>query len=143
MATQEKTAITIKADVNAPVEKVWTYWNEPDHITQWNHASDDWHSPWAKNDLRVGGTLAARMEAKDGSFGFEFGGIYDEIQKHKYIGYTLGDGRKVEIWFTPEGDKTAIVETFEAESENSLEMQQMGWQAILDNFKKYAESKGW
>ena len=140
METQEKTVITIEATVNAPVEKVWKYWNQPEHITQWNHASDDWHSPSAENDLRVGGKLAARMEAKDGSMGFEFGGVYDVIRTNDYIEYTLGDGRKVKTTFTSHGSSTRIVESFEAESTHSEEMQRGGWQAILDNFKKYTES---
>lgn len=140
MATQEKTVITIENTVNAPVEKVWKYWNEPDHITKWNSASPDWHTPWAKNDLRVGGTLTARMEARDGSFGFDFAGVYDEIKPNEYIEYTLGDGRKVKINFTSSGNATHIVESFDAETENSEEMQRMGWQAILDSFKKYTEA---
>ena len=140
METQEKTVITIENTVNAPVEKVWEYWTKPEHITQWNNASDDWHTPRAENDLRVGGSFAARMEAKDGSFGFDFGGIYDAVTTNEYIEYTLGDGRKVTITFTADGNKTKLVESFEAESTNSIEMQQGGWQNILDNFKKYTEA---
>jgi len=140
METQEKTVITIEATVNAPVEKVWKYWNQPEHITQWNHASDDWHSPSAENDLRVGGKLAARMEAKDGSMGFDFGGIYDAVTENEYIEYTLGDERKVKVWFTPQGDTTKVKESFEAENTYPHEMQKSGWQAILDNFKKYTEA---
>ena len=140
MQTQEKTVITVETNVNAPVGKVWKYWTEPDHITKWSFASDDWHSPWAKNDLRTGGAFSSRMEAKDGSFGFDFGGVYDDVQDKKYISYTMGDGRKVEIWFKPSGNTTSVVESFEAESENSVELQKTGWQAIMDNFKKYVES---
>ena len=140
MATKEKTVITIEATVNAPVEKVWKYWNEPAHITQWNTPSPDWHSPSATNDLRVGGSLTARMEAKDGSFGFDFGGVYDDVQTNKYIEYTLGDGRKVKIQFTEQGNTTHIVESFDAEEENSVEMQRGGWQAILDSFKNHTEN---
>lgn len=140
MDKQEKTVITVENTVNAPVEKVWEFWTKPDHITKWNAASDDWHSPWAQNDLRAGGKFAARMEAKDGSFGFEFSGIYDEVRPNEYIEYTLGDDRKVKISFTPEGNKTKVVESFEAENTHSIEMQKGGWQAILDNFKKYTES---
>lgn len=140
MTANEKTIITIETNVNAPVEKVWDCWIKPEHITQWNHASDDWHSPWAKADFREGGSFSARMEAKDGSMGFEFGGIYDVIRTHSYIEYTMGDGRKVNVEFTPNGNSTNIVESFEAESTNPLEMQKGGWQAILDNFKKYTES---
>src|ERR1043166_4787307 len=85
METHERTNITVEATVNAPLEKVWEYWTKPEHITKWNHASDDWHSPHAENDLRVGGSFLARMEAKDGSFGFDFGGVYDDVQENKYI----------------------------------------------------------
>ncbi|MDP4146739.1 MAG: SRPBCC family protein [Bacillota bacterium] len=138
---KDKQTITIKATVNAPVEMVWRYWTEPEHIRKWNSASEDWHTPHAENDLRVGGKFLSRMEAKDGSFGFDFGGIYDKVELYKVIAYTLGDGRKVEISFSRGDNKTEIVETFEAESVNSIEMQQSGWQAILDNFKKYTEKQ--
>jgi uncharacterized protein YndB with AHSA1/START domain len=141
METQEKTIITVEATVNSPVNKVWKFWTVPEHITQWNHASDDWHSPHATNDLRVGGSFSARMEAKDGSFGFDFGGVYDDVKTNERIAYTMGDGRKVKITFSSSGNETRIVEKFEAESTNSHEMQKGGWQAILNNFKKYAESK--
>jgi uncharacterized protein YndB with AHSA1/START domain len=107
---------------------------------QWNNASPDWHTPKAENDLRKGGKFVSRMEAKDGSFGFEFWGIYDEVDHLALISYTMGDGRKAEVSFSAEGNQTKITETFEAESENPIEMQKAGWQAILDNFKKYAES---
>lgn len=140
MNTSEKTLITIKTTVNAPVEKVWERWIQPDHITKWNFASDDWHSPWAKADLQVGGKFSARMEAKDGSFGFDFGGTYDVLDTNKQIVYTIDDGRKVDIQFVSNGNTTEVIETFEAETTNPVELQQQGWQAILDNFKKYAES---
>jgi len=140
MKTAEKTIITVKSSINAPVKKVWEYWTKPEHITQWNNASDDWHTPWAKNDLRVGGRFTARMEARDGSMGFEFGGTYDAIQSNEFISYTIDDGRKVEVTFTSQGDMTTVTENFEAEETNSIEMQQGGWQAIMDNFKKYTES---
>jgi uncharacterized protein YndB with AHSA1/START domain len=140
METQEKTIITIESTVNAPVEKVWEYWVKPEHITKWNYASDDWHSPWAKADFREGGNFSARMEAKDGSFGFDFGGVYDIIRKNEYIESTLGDGRKVKVTFSAAGNKTKVVESFEAENTNSVELQKGGWQAILDNFKKYTEA---
>jgi uncharacterized protein YndB with AHSA1/START domain len=140
MATQDKTVITVENTINAPAEKVWQYWTKPEHITQWNNASDDWHTPYAENDFRVGGSFKARMEAKDGSAGFDFGGVNDVITPNEYIEYTIGDGRKVKINFTPDGNKTKVVESFEAESTNSVEMQQGGWQAILDNFKKYTEA---
>lgn len=139
METKEKTVITIESTITAPVEKVWEYWTNPEHITQWNHASDDWHSPWAKTDLREGGSFSARMEAKDGSMGFDFGGVYDVIRQNEYIEYTMGDGRKVKTWFSPEDTTTKVVESFDAEETHSIEMQRGGWQAILDNFKKYTE----
>ena len=140
MTTADKTIITIAATVNAPVEKVWAFWTGPEHITQWNHASDDWHTTSATNDLRVGGAFSAHMAAKDGSFGFDFGGVYDEVVTHQKIAYTLGDDRKVDITFSGNGNATEVVESFEAETENSVELQRGGWQAILDNFKKYVEA---
>ena len=140
METANQTAITVETTVNAPVEKVWKFWNEPQHITKWCQASDDWHAPHAENDLRTGGKFAVRMEAKDGSFGFDFGGIYDEVKINELISYTLGDGRKVGIKFSGNRNETKVVETFEAESENSVDLQRTGWQAILDNFKKYVEN---
>ena len=140
METTSATKITVETIVNAPVEKVWKYWSLPEHITKWCAASDDWHAPKAENDLTVGGKFTTRMEAKDGSFGFEFGGVYDVVKTNELIEYTLGDGRKVEIHFTANGNQTKVVETFDAESTNPVEMQQGGWQAILDNFKKYTES---
>jgi uncharacterized protein YndB with AHSA1/START domain len=136
---KDKIRITIKTTVNAPVEKIWKYWTEPEHIKKWNSASEDWHTPFAENDLRVGGEFHSRMEAKDGSFGFDFGGIYNEVELYKTIAYTLGDGRKVKIDFRAGDSFTEITEIFEAESTNPIEMQQSGWQAILNNFKKYAE----
>lgn len=136
---EDKSEITIKATVNAPVETVWKYWTEPEHIKKWNNASEDWHTIAAENDLRVGGTFLSRMEAKDGSFGFDFSGIYDEIKLYEFIAYTLGDERKVKITFISEENKTEVTETFEAESTHSIEMQESGWQSILDNFKRYTE----
>jgi uncharacterized protein YndB with AHSA1/START domain len=138
--TTNATKITVETTVNAPVEKVWKTWSEPQHIKNWCAASDDWHAPKAENDLRTGGTFSTRMEAKDGSFGFDFGGVYDNVKKNELIEYTMGDGRKVQVTFSPAGDQTKIVETFDAEATNSVEMQRGGWQAILDNFKKYTES---
>lgn len=140
METQEKTVIKVQNTVDAPVEKVWDAFTNPQHITKWNFASDDWHSPSAANDLRAGGSFSYRMEAKDGSFGFDFGGIYDEVRDKEYIAYTIGDGRKVQVSFEPEGNGTKVVESFEAEGQNPVEMQRGGWQAILDSFKKYTES---
>lgn len=140
METQQTTVITVENTVNAPVEKVWEFWTKPEHITKWNNASDDWHTPRAENDLRAGGSFSARMEAKDGSFGFDFGGVYDEVRTNEYIEYTLGDGRKVNITFTDLGGSTKVTESFDAEGTHSVEMQRGGWQAILDNFKKYTEA---
>lgn len=134
-----KNLITIDANCKAPVEKVWKAWTTPGDILQWNNASEDWHTTNAENDLRVGGKFSSRMEAKDGSVGFDFWGVYDEVKPNELLEYTLGDGRKVKIIFTAHGDETKIIETFDAESENSIEMQKIGWQAILDNFKKYVE----
>lgn len=133
------TKITVETKVQAPVEHVWKCWTEPAHITKWNSASEDWHTPFAENDLRAGGKFLSRMEAKDGSFGFDFGGIYDEVHLHEVIAYTMEDGRKVEITFKGNENETEVIETFDAESTNPVDFQQQGWQAILDNFKKYAE----
>ena len=138
--TVQKTVITVEANVNAPVEKVWNLWTGTQHITKWNNASDDWHTPKAEHDLKAGGSFVYRMEAKDGSFGFDFGGIFDVIKPNEYIEYTIGDGRKVKITFTNLGSSTKVTELFEAETENSIELQKGGWQAILDSFKKYAET---
>ncbi|MFL8938038.1 SRPBCC domain-containing protein [Rossellomorea oryzaecorticis] len=138
MGASEK--ITIQTTVQAPVEKVWAYWTEPNHITKWNAASDDWHTPFAENDLRIGGKFLSRMEAKDGSFGFGFGGTYDEVKANEVIAYSMEDGRTVIITFKANGDKTEIVETFDADSENPVDMQRQGWQAILDRFKSYVEN---
>ena len=140
MEATTPTSVTVQNTVDAPVEKVWEYWTKPEHITKWNHASDDWHSPSAENDLRVGGKFSARMEAKDGSMGLEFGGVYDAVETNKLIEYTLGDGRKVSVKFAGSGNQTKVVETFDAENTHPVEFQKGGWQAILDNFKKYVES---
>lgn len=140
MSTATKNMITVSAIVNAPVAKVWDAWTNPEHIVKWNSASDDWHTPKAENDIRTGGKFMSRMEAKDGSWGFDFAGIYDEVKDHELIAYTLGDGRTVQIIFEGEGNTTKVTETFEAETQNSVEMQQSGWQAIMNNFKKYTES---
>jgi len=140
METKEKTVVTVSTVINAPVAKVWEYWSKPEHITQWCSASDDWHAPKAENDLRTGGRFTTRMEAKDGSMGFDFGGVYDAVKNNEYIEYTMGDGRKVQVSFAAKGNTTEVVEKFEAEEMNSVEMQKGGWQAILDNFKNYTES---
>jgi uncharacterized protein YndB with AHSA1/START domain len=124
MNTNKKTEITVSVIVNAPLQKVWQFWTLPEHIKQWNFASDDWHTPKAENDLRVGGKFLSRMEAKDGSFGFDFLGVYDEIKENELITYTMVDGRKAKIIFINEGNATKVIETFEAENENSIELQQ-------------------
>ena len=132
--------ITIEAVVNKNSSDIWTLWTQPEHITKWNQASDDWHSPRAENDMRVGGRFLTRMETKDGSMGFDFSGTYNEVIEHKKIRYTMDDGREVETLFNEENGKTKILTTFDAEKENPLEMQRDGWQAILNSFKRYAEA---
>jgi uncharacterized protein YndB with AHSA1/START domain len=139
METNGKIVITVGNTINAPVQKVWEYWTKPEHITKWNNASDDWHSPSAKNDLREGGNFVYRMEARDGTMGFDFGGVYDAIRTDEYVEYTIADGRKVVVRFTQVGNATELVEEFEAEGTHSIEMQKGGWQNIVDNFKKYTE----
>ncbi len=131
--------ITIQTTIQAPVSKVWDYFTEPTHIVQWNNASPDWHTTSAENDLTVAGKFNSRMEAKDGSTGFDFWGTYDEVLPNEKIAYTLGDGRTVEVLFEGKDGQTQITETFEAEGQNPIEMQRNGWQAILDNFKKHVE----
>lgn len=137
----ERNRITVETIVALPVEKVWKRFVSPEDIVKWYSASDEWHTPAAENDLRKGGKFSYRMEAKDGSAGFDFWGIYDVVQPFHDISFTLGDDRKVEIRFKAEDVSTRITETFEAEEVHPLEMQQQGWQAILDNFKKYAEQQ--
>lgn len=139
METQFK-KITVEATVNAPVEKVWDYWSAPKHIMKWCQASEDWHAPHAENDLRTGGKFSTTMAAKDGSFSFDFGGQYTNVEPHRSMAYTMDDGRKVSITFTAQGNQTHISETFDAETQNPEEMQRGGWQAILDNFKTYTET---
>lgn len=133
--------ITVEVTVDAPVEKAWAAMNDPKHITQWCFASDDWHAPRAENDLKVGGQLKTRMEAKDGSFGFDFLSTYTHIEENKTIEYDIADGRHVKIVFEKlNGNQTRVTETFEMENTHPEEMQRGGWQAILDNYKKHTES---
>ena len=132
--------ITVQTEIDAPVGLVWKCWTTPDDIVGWNAASDDWHTPWAKNDLREGGRFTSRMEAKDGSVGFDFAGTYTKVIQHEYIEYKMDDDRGVKIKFESSGKKTNVLEQFEAETMNSVEMQKNGWQAILENFKKYVET---
>jgi predicted 3-demethylubiquinone-9 3-methyltransferase (glyoxalase superfamily)/uncharacterized protein YndB with AHSA1/START domain len=138
-AQGERLKISVETTVGIPVEKVWEYWTAPEHITKWNFASDDWQTTRSENDLRAGGKFVSRMEAKNGTQGFDFSGTYNEIRLYEYISYSMDDGRKADINFVRDRDKTKIIESFEAENENSAEMQRQGWQSILDNFKKYAE----
>lgn len=134
--------ITVETVINAPVEKVWDYWTRPEHITKWCFASDDWEAPFAENDVRVEGRFKTRMSAKDKSAGFDFTGIYTNVIMNEQIEYDMSDGRHVKITFDeiPEGVK--VTEAFDPETENPAEMQQQGWQAILDNFKGYCEGAG-
>lgn len=141
MEGKVRAKITVEANIHATPEQVWQCWTLPEHITKWNQASDDWHTPYAENDLRVGGRFSSRMESKDGKFGFDFGGVYDVVEPPSRLDYTLGDGRVVHITMEPVDGGTHVIETFEAESENSIERQRQGWQAILDNFKRYVENR--
>lgn len=132
--------INIQATISADKKKVWEYYTDPKHIIHWNFASDDWCCPSAENDMMVGGKYKARMEAKDKSFGFDFEAIYDEIIEEEKFSYHLGDDRQVDVSFENLGDKTKVAITFDTETENTEERQREGWQAILDNFKKYVET---
>lgn len=137
----KKTRITVETTVQTSADTIWNYWTKPEHIMQWNSASDDWHTPRATVDLKEGGTFSIRMEAKDGSAGFDFNGTFTKVIPQKQIEYTMEDGRTVSIQFEDCNGSTHIKETFEAEEENPTEMQRQGWQAILDHFKTYAECK--
>lgn len=132
--------ITVQTTVNASLEKVWKFWNQPEHITKWAFASPEWHTPKAENDLREGGKFSTTMAAKDGSMSFDFWGEYTLVKENEAINYTMGDGRKAEIAFKETPNGVEIIESFDPESENSEEMQKGGWQAILNNFKVYTES---
>lgn len=136
----ENIQITVHALVDAPVSKVWDYYTNPDHITGWNFASPDWCCPRAENDLRAGGKYMARMEARDGSFGFDFEAVYDEVLANHKIVYTMADGRKAVVLFRENQDKTEVTVTFDAENQNPADLQKQGWQAILDNFRQYTET---
>jgi uncharacterized protein YndB with AHSA1/START domain len=140
MELAEKTIIMVQAIINAPIEAVWKYWTTPEDIVEWNTASEDWHTTRAENNLRAGGNFIYRMEAKDGSAGFDFAGVYDKVIINEQIDYTLGDGRKVIVKFSPAAGKVRVVESFEAENTYPVEMQRSGWQAILDNFNKYTKT---
>jgi uncharacterized protein YndB with AHSA1/START domain len=131
--------ITVQNTINASIDKVWEFWTQPEHIKNWSFASAEWHTPYAENDLREGGKFKSTMAAKDGSMSFDFGGEYTLVEKNKAIEYVMEDGRKVEITFTETPDGVEIIESFDPETQNSDEMQQGGWNAILDNFKSYVE----
>lgn len=133
--------MTVQAVVKAPLEKTWECWTGPEHITGWAFASDEWESPVAENDLQTGGTFRTRMQAKDGSSGFDFEGTYTAVKQHELIEYEMSDGRWVKVAFENVPDGVRVTETFDLEQEHSEEMQRSGWQAILDNFKKYVETK--
>jgi uncharacterized protein YndB with AHSA1/START domain len=137
----EPNTITVQATIKSTSERVWDFWNLPEHITQWYFASPDWHAPRAQNDLRVGGKFTTHMAAKDGSFSFDFTGIYSTVKKFSLIEYGLADGRKIKVTFSALGDTVTVTETFDPDTENPRDMQRAGWQAILDNFKRYVESK--
>jgi len=134
-----KDSITVEVIVEAPVEKAWEYWTKPEHVTQWNFASDTWHCPSAENDLKAGGRFTSRMESKDGQLGFDFGGAHKEVAPHQSIASVLDDGRKLLVEFKDLGNSTKIIETFEPEATHTHEQQRTGWQAILENFKKHVE----
>lgn len=138
MKTMEE--ITVKNTIKAPAAKVWEVWTSPAHITKWNNPNADWHTPHAENDLRTGGKFLSRMEAKDGSMGFDFAGTYTEVVPHQHIAYTLDDGRKVKITLKESDGATELIEVFDPESQNPVDMQREGWQAILDSFKSYTEN---
>lgn len=132
--------ITVEKLVKADLPTVWTAWNDPADIKQWNAASDDWHTTQSTVDLREGGTFSARMEAKDGSEGFDFAGTYTRIVPRKAIEYRMGDDREVQVEFVESADGVRVRETFDAETENEPELQRQGWQAILDRFATHVET---
>lgn len=142
MQTKENEMIRVEVNVHAPIEKVWQFWTTPNHIMKWNQASEDWQTTRAMIDLRNGGQFNYRMEARDGSTGFDFAGKYTDVIKYKQISIVLGDGRRVDIYFKSHEESTTIIEQFEPENMNSPELQKNGWQAILDNFKKCVERFG-
>lgn len=141
METLEKTKVRVETTINAPIEKVWALWTDPRHVMHWNNASDDWCTSYAENDLSIGGKFVYRMEARDNSAGFDFGGEYTRIEPLKVIEYKLDDHRKVEVHFHQTGSRTTVTEVFDTESTNPVNVQKKGWQAILDNFRDYVEKK--
>lgn len=133
--------ITVETEIEVPIENVWECWTNPKHITNWNFANNEWYCPFAKNDLKPGGEFLWRMEAKDGSVGFDFTGTYEQIEDRKSISYKMTDGRKVEINFLSKHNIVKMTESFEAEGTHTDEQQRLGWQAILENFKIYVEAE--
>ncbi len=133
-------SIIVTTSISRPITHVWNCFTLPEHVTQWNQASEDWFCPKAENDFKVGGKFVYTMSAKDGSVSFDFWGIYDEIQEYAVIAYTLGDERKVRVTFQEEGEHVLVTEVFDPEQVHSEELQQAGWQAILISFKSYCES---
>ena len=131
--------ITVSITTHENLEKVWDYFNQPEHVVHWNFASDDWYCPFAENDLKVGSDFKYTMASKDGKMSFDFVGTYSEIVLHEKIAYTIADGRKVMITFGKSDGKVTVTVTFEPENMNSHELQRGGWQSILDNFKKYTK----
>lgn len=132
--------VQIGAMINQNVEKVWDYYTQPEHVVHWNHASEDWHCPSAENDLREGGRFCYTMASRDGKVSFDFEGKYEIIVPFSRISYSLEDGRAVDVLLETQSDGTKVTIEFDAEGENSIELQRQGWQAILDNFKKYVEA---
>ncbi len=137
--TKKRTVVTVSTNINAPIEKAWKYFNDPKHITRWCFASDDWHAPAAESDFKMGGKSKVRMEAKDGSMGFDFEYTFTNIIENNVVEYVMPDGRRVKALFEKNDNGTKLTESFDAEETNPVEMQRGGWQAILDNFKKYVE----
>lgn len=129
--------ITIETIVAATPEEAWAAYNSPEAITQWNQASEDWHCPSASVDLRAGGRYVARMEAKDGSFGFDFGGTYEEVNEPHALALVMDEGRRMRTTFAAEGSGTRVTTIFDPEAMNPLDMQRDGWQSILDSYARY------
>lgn len=139
MIATAKDVLTVETTIHAPVEEVWECWSNPKHIVRWNYASDDWHTPRSENNLHEGGKFLSRMEARDGSWGFDFSGVYTKVEPYKLISYLIDDGREVQVTFMTDNNNTIVTENFEPEDTHSFDMQKMGWQAILDNFRRYVE----
>ena len=132
--------ITVQSTINASMEKVWELWTAPEHVMKWNNASEDWHTPFAENDLKVGGKFKYTMASTDGTMRFDFEGVYTNVVNPSLIEYEMADGRKVKIVFEKDAEGIKVIESFDPETVNPEEMQKNGWQAILDNFKKYVEN---